>query len=409
MSLKFHRAIIAAIGLLLVLSANASAQQSEEEQQKGNYSLFVPVAGLADAHSRGWVNGDNVYISRTSAADLNETFWTEEKFRNAIPLSSIMEQDAHLAPVASASDTGADAQGVPEFHLGKSPMPEFIEEARRLYPDAWQPASTWSVHATEWQPMPYSSTDLEGFSANPPFNSYYANLYEDNWQGYPLSTIGKLIAETPSGLMVECSGSVIDDRIVLTAGHCIYFHGWSGDTWLGHGWAQQIAFFPAYRDFDFPYGWFSDSFLTTKSKWANEQDPAFDLGMIVIADSGGASIGSWVGWLGLAWDLRVSQQFQAFGYPANFGNGEYLYNSTAPRSRTDVIPGPDATGIGCDMTFGSSGGPFVMGYRPYYEYQTNFVNGLVSYGYSNQPDVIYSPYFGGALRDLFRFTQRLAD
>ena len=59
--------------------------------------------------------------------------------------------------------------------------------------------------------------------------------------------------------------------------------------------------------------------------------------------------------------------------------------------------GADPQGVGCDMTGGSSGGPWVMGWKN----QTGpnplpgggFVNGHNDYKYGTQPLAMYSPYF----------------
>ena len=48
--------------------------------------------------------------------------------------------------------------------------------------------------------------------------------------------------------------------------------------------------------------------------------------------------------------------------------------------------------IGCDMTGGASGGGWVVG---------NAVHSVVSYGYGDQPNVIYGPYQSTEARALF--------
>jgi hypothetical protein len=53
-------------------------------------------------------------------------------------------------------------------------------------------------------------------------------------------------------------------------------------------------------------------------------------------------------------------------------------------------------GIGCDMTGGSSGGGWVTDPSA-----AGYLNGLNSYKYSNQPNVMYGPYFGDTIKALY--------
>ena len=50
--------------------------------------------------------------------------------------------------------------------------------------------------------------------------------------------------------------------------------------------------------------------------------------------------------------------------------------------------GFDPIGVGCDMTGGSSGGPWIIKLR-----RGNLLNGITTYGYSAQPGALYGPYF----------------
>ena len=49
-------------------------------------------------------------------------------------------------------------------------------------------------------------------------------------------------------------------------------------------------------------------------------------------------------------------------------------------------------GIGCDMTGGSSGGGWIVGGNLY---------SVNSYGYSNQPDVMFGPYLDGVAQSVY--------
>ena len=81
------------------------------------------------------------------------------------------------------------------------------------------------------------------------------------------------------------------------------------------------------------------------------------------------------GWLGRVWDLPGSvYNYHALGYPGNIGNGQRLQLCTAEsfaQPSTGCGAGP-VLNMGCNMTYGSSGGPWV------YQYRTrNLVNSVV--------------------------------
>ena len=100
-----------------------------------------------------------------------------------------------------------------------------------------------------------------------------------------------------------------------------------------------------------------------------------------------------------AW--RASQQYAAFGYPAQptlfhpTFDGQRLYSCVSPVTGSDNPPGngPETMQIDCDMSGGSSGGGWVTA--------NGSVNGLTSYGYELDFDHLYGPYFGTDARNLY--------
>ncbi|CAN5678337.1 hypothetical protein BH23CHL8_BH23CHL8_20330 [soil metagenome] len=87
------------------------------------------------------------------------------------------------------------------------------------------------------------------------------------------------------------------------------------------------------------------------------------------------------------------------GYPAVAPfKGDRLITCASAFSVMDDIPdgeGPDTTGVGCDMTDGSSGGPWVLRLR-----RGNLLNGITTYGYEAQPAALFGPYFDGTANNL---------
>ena len=82
--------------------------------------------------------------------------------------------------------------------------------------------------------------------------------------------------------------------------------------------------------------------------------------------------------------------FQIFGYPAAALRGEELRSCRAHGLGSDPLTnrfsGPPTMPGSCDMAGGSSGGAWIVGGQ--------YVDGVTSYGYSGNPDRLYSPYFG---------------
>lgn len=67
-------------------------------------------------------------------------------------------------------------------------------------------------------------------------------------------------------------------------------------------------------------------------------------------------------------------------------------------------PGPAMPGMGCDMAGGSSGGPFLLGYRRL----GGQVNSVVSGAPRDEPEAIYGPYFDDRFTTLLEYAEERA-
>jgi V8-like Glu-specific endopeptidase len=190
------------------------------------------------------------------------------------------------------------------------------------------------------------------------------------------STTGKLLftlaGDPDSGY--TCSGSVVDDgsttdgkSTILTAGHCVFDAGTGGT-----GFVENLMFIP---DFDsstngdwndcstVPYGCWAGTALVAPSAWSVGEDFEDDYGFVVVGDDGTSfnSLELTVGSQSIAFDLSHPASVFAFGYPhADPYDGTVLTFC----SGTDISnPYGDSTvGLKCDMTGGSSGGPWFQGF-----------------------------------------------
>ena len=165
-----------------------------------------------------------------------------------------------------------------------------------------------------------------------------------------------------------------------------------------------MIFIPAYKNYGGirePYGRFTVTAKQTLWGWVNDANWSYDIAMVRVADKSGKKIAQYTGYLGFMYGVSSVQHFHAFGYPANILDGIFLYACAASLSSVDVMPGPDTMGMGCDMTNGSSGGPWLVKYRPYGFGAINYVNGVVSYGILGRPLEFFSPYFQTGAKNLY--------
>jgi V8-like Glu-specific endopeptidase len=190
-----------------------------------------------------------------------------------------------------------------------------------------------------------------------------------------------------------CSGaSSAAANVVFTAGHCLN----GGPPNPQNRWSSSVIFVPAYENGARPYGSFACGFMTVGNTWYSSGDFARD---VAACRTGNSNISPFktltqaVGYLGFTWNQPRYQLWHALGYPsaAPF-NGQWMTVCTASWAVTDLsvtIGYPDPQGVGCDMTPGASGGPWIKGFKG-----GNWINSVNSYKYTTaQPLAMYGPYF----------------
>jgi hypothetical protein len=137
----------------------------------------------------------------------------------------------------------------------------------------------------------------------------------------------------------------------------------------------------------------------TTSQWSSTGNLSFDVGAAVVSTnaSGQALTDVTGGGRGIEFNYAREQTYQSFGYPAGPPfNGQRLWTCTSGYLGPDPLTSPQTMSIGCDMTGGSSGGGWVVGSSVY---------SVNSYGYSDQPGVMYGPYQGPEAQSLFASAQ----
>jgi hypothetical protein len=222
---------------------------------------------------------------------------------------------------------------------------------------------------------------------------------------------GRLFAHDPvRNATYKCSAAVIQRRLVVTAGHCVY------NAEQGY-WRTNFRFVPAYDEGMAPFdAWDSEQAFTTQS-WieGNGDVPnAADFAILVMTDkfvegdgSKGQAIGEVTGWLGWQANIAVNSHVTMLGYPNNLDNGERMQQTASQTFQLDPAP---AAEFGSGQGSGSGGGPFILNVgevaEGHDEPMPNLVVGILSYGYDDliterSLDLVGTSIINGEFGDLF--------
>jgi len=203
----------------------------------------------------------------------------------------------------------------------------------------------------------------------------------------PVSNIGKVFF-TLNGRSYVCSGNSVaaaNASVVSTAAHCVH----SGKGKYATNW----VFVPAYENGASPYGRWAATRLTAPTQWTKGGDISYDTAFATVGLVGGRTLASTVGASSIAFNQARGLAYEAFGYPAAAPfNGQTL-KSCSGTATPDPYNQTQSQGIPCDMTGGSSGGPWFLG--------TGAQNSVNSFGYNNIPNVMFGPYYGSVAQTTY--------
>lgn len=234
---------------------------------------------------------------------------------------------------------------------------------------------------------------------------------------WPNVTWGKLYFRTTatSGFST-CTAGVVNDGSkdkIITAGHCVNSGGASDAKHSVPGiWYRDFRFYPGATidpsggTYSGPGDWPWAKVATTNS-WYYYKNWHDDFAVLTLnRDSRGRHVQDVVGALGWIFNVRnddSSRNFYAVGYPVNLDNATRQRFCRAPvyglfnygPSRSDGTDGSQY-GIGCDMTQGASGGPWVTSNNIAHTVSSFIIPGKT---YNN---VLFGSYLGQQSYDAFR-------
>jgi hypothetical protein len=322
-------------GLLLALSAAGGATASpSKSQDSGQPQLATTVASATTT-----VSSATTTVSSATTAG----YWTPERMRAAIP-----------------GDVLADRAVARQNSKGTNSGPSVEERG--------------------------SSTKIAGTSGN---GSKTTALHKDE---LPVRHIGKVFF-TLGGANFVCSGNSVvstNKSTVSTAGHCVN---------EGPGaFATNFVFVPQYKDGAAPLGKWPAKALFAPKQWSGDGNMQYDTGFAVVSQLNGQNLADVAGASGVAFNQARGLNYKSYGYPAAAPfTGQTLVSCTG-KSGNDVInPQFDTQGIPCDMTGGSSGGPWFMGSDA-----TAFQNSINSYGYGTRSTTMFGPYWGDTIQQAYK-------
>lgn len=214
-------------------------------------------------------------------------------------------------------------------------------------------------------------------------------------------TTGKVFF-TLGGTNYVCSGSSVSAAnrdLVLTAGHCLN---------EGPGaYATNWAFVPAYDDGARPHGTFTARKLVTTTQWAEQGDFDHDVAFAVMNPVNGTDLADTVGAQGIGFNLPRGEYVHAFGYPqaSPYDGSDIAWcHGTVIQ---DTFGGSADQGLDCNMTGGSSGGPWFRAYDATAGVGTLTSVNSFKYRAGRYKSYMFGPYLGSVAQNLYGTAQNL--
>ncbi|MEU0478498.1 peptidase [Streptosporangium sp. NPDC006013] len=290
-----------------------------------------------------------------------QRYWTEAKMEAAQPLTTLIpeREGARLTSAAIAAQAAADPVSIPATTPDGEAVPATGMAAK----------GTAAVRASTGAPWTRG--------------------------GAIAKTTGRVFF-TYQGRNASCSANAVTSEnrsTVITAGHCVRMGGAFHSNWV---------FVPGYENGNRPYGTWVATTLYTTPQWNNTEDINYDVASAVVAPLNGRSLTDVVGGQGVSFNQSRRAQMHSFGYPAAgpYDGSKLVY--CAGRAFDDFLMSRDI-GLNCNMTGGSSGGPWFLGFNESTGLGT--LNSVNSFKYDFASGWMFGPYFGTDAQAVYEAAQ----
>lgn len=354
------------------------------------FGLLILIVSLLVGSSAGIASAqDDVFLPRltsptSSDGDFNVEYTVPQEYKEAALAAASSYAALDAVPPLPWYEEEAPAATDPPAELGEfgwspsgMPHPDADRVAREQYPEAWdfleQQELDEALAALEAAGMDMVSP-AEDYTGST-HTSIKTNAYGKMWNAYPYRAVGKLYIYDGGVYTGYCSASVLPNNLIVTAAHCTY----SQSTGFHDAW----VFYPAYRNGPEPLfgGWVANNAIV-RGPWATGGGRNYDVSLLSLdykwINGWWRPVSYYTGWLGRVWNYGYQQSLFAMGYPSNLTDGTiYSYTCAAESyygGATDYIT------MGCNMTYGSSGGPWIYKFHPYRGWSYNYVDSVVSGG-----------------------------
>ena len=327
--------------------------------------------------------------NRATNASAVQAYWTPARLASAQP-----KRPAVLAG-SLVEEMASQLTGLPESADGRPPSLNVRPDlTNRLY----EPAEAAIESESELEPANRGTTN-ENFSGSRLIGAKTHTVY-------PYRAAGKLFFTQPGVGDFVCSASAIDNRIVVTAGHCV--HSGSGGN---AGFFTNFLYVPAFKKGVAPFNNWNWAFAVVTADWSNGGGGvpnAADYAMLEMQDRPGPLVlGNVTGFLGWQTLSLHPNHITQLGYPCNLDSCQQMQQNNAG---TATLVAPNNAEWGSHMRGGASGGPIIQNFGVPAAGQTggsntgvNRVVGVLSYGY-----ISTAPLANGASIPDARWTQILS-
>ncbi|MGK5637573.1 peptidase [Streptomyces sp. URMC 126] len=312
-------------------------------------SLAVPGLGAGAAGAAPPPDTEHTLAASAEARQRVAAFWTPERMRSATPLDITADRAAGHAARPSVTAPGGGR------HTTVAPTP------------VASPRATAAVRSFPQAGGPWTGG------------------------GAVVKTSGRVFF-TMQGRTASCSGDAVtsgNKSTVITAGHCVKYQG---------NWHTNWTFVPGYHDGQTPYGTWAATKTLSTPQWTASEDMNNDIGAAVVGPLDGKRLTDVVGGQGLDFNGGYNKRMYSFGFPAAspYDGTKLVYCSG--NTTKDFLLTKDH-GLACNMTGGSSGGPWFTSFDE--ATGTGLQASVNSFGYTFLANTMFGPYFGDVAKALY--------